>query len=286
MNGKKLAARRIAVFIAFAFGLSWLPWLLCRALGFLQSEAGFQLRTNFMMFTPAAGALLTRLVTKEGMANSYLRLNFKGNGKFYLLAFVLPFVYCALELLFYVVFLGAGIASGAEFEAVGVTPVGYGAAIFSNIANAAALFPIFMGEELGWRGYLYPKLKEVLNRPAAYAVGGIIWGLWHAPAIIDGLNFGKEYTGYPYVGILLMCLSCVPTGVIFMWLTEKTGSAYPAAFAHGVNNNAAGMITSLAVLDAGGDNIVKIFLVAVIAEYIVAAVCLTESMVSKKRVRN
>lgn len=286
MSDKKLAAKRILIFIAFAFGLSWLPWLLFRALGILQSEAGFQLRTNLMMFTPAVGSLLTRLVTKEGMANSCLRLNFKGNGKIYLLAFLLPFIYCTLETLFYVVFLGAGIASGADFEAVGISPVGYGAAIFSNIANAAALFPFFMGEELGWRGYLYPKLKEVMSRPAAYVVGGIIWGLWHAPAIIDGLNFGKDYAGYPYVGILLMCLSCVPTGVIFMWLTEKTGSAYPAAFAHGVNNNAAGMITSLAVFDTGGDNIVKIFLVAVIAECIIAAVCLTESIVTKKRIHN
>lgn len=286
MSDKKLAAKRTVIFILFTFGLSWLPWLLFRAFGVFQSEAGFLLRTNFMMFTPAVGSLLTRLVTKEGMANSYLRLNSKGNGKFYLLAFLLPIIYCSLETLFYVVFLGAGFASTAEFEEIGITPVGYVAALVSNTANAAALFPIFMGEELGWRGYLYPKLKEVMNRPAAYLAGGIIWGLWHAPAIIDGLNYGKDYSGYPYVGILLMCLSCVPMGVIFMWLTEKTGSAYPAAFAHGVNNNAAGMITSLAVLDTGGDNIIMIFLVAVIAEYLVAAVCFVESMVSQKRIRN
>ncbi|MDE6709716.1 MAG: hypothetical protein K2J76_04425, partial [Oscillospiraceae bacterium] len=97
MNDKKLAAKRIILFVLFSYGLYWIFAGLCDLLGILQDEAGIQLVTFFAMFTPAIGSLLTRLVTKEGMENSMLRLNLKGNGKYYILAIALPIIYTVVE---------------------------------------------------------------------------------------------------------------------------------------------------------------------------------------------
>ncbi|MDE5860530.1 MAG: CPBP family intramembrane metalloprotease, partial [Oscillospiraceae bacterium] len=189
----------------------------------------------------------------------------------------------AIESVLNVAVLGSKLDQNAVFELAGVSAVGYTASIFFNIAISLALFPVYLGEELGWRGYLFPKLKTVMNRPAAYIVCGIIWGVWHTPAIIDGLNFGKDYAGYPYAGILLMCVFCIGTGIIFTWLTEKTNSVYPAAFAHAVNNNATGLIVALSGTNTDESKVLQFFIVGTAAIFIVAAACIAETVIYQKR---
>ena len=282
MNDKKLTAKRIILFVLFSYGLYWIFAGVCDLFGIFQDEAGFQSATSCAMFTPAIGSLLTRLVTKEGMENSILRINLNGNGKYYLIAVAVPIIYTAIETVLNVAVLGSKFDPNAVFELAGVSVVGYTASIFFNIAISLALFPVFLGEELGWRGYLFPKLKTVMNRPAAYIVCGIIWGIWHTPAIIDGLNFGKDYAGYPYLGILLMCVFCTGTGIIFTWLTEKTNSVYPAAFAHAVNNNATGLIVALSGTN-DESKVLQFFIVGTAAIFIVAAACITETVIYQKR---
>lgn len=283
MNDKRLAAKRIVLFVLFSCGLYWIFAGLCDLLGIMQDEAGYQLVTSYAMFTPAIGSLLTRLVTKEGMENSLLRLNLKNNGKYYLLGIAVPFIYTAIETALTVAVMGAKFDPNAVFDLAGVSAVGYTASIFFNIALSLALFPVYLGEELGWRGYLFPKLKAVMNRPAAYVVGGIIWGVWHTPAIIDGLNFGRDYAGYPYVGVLLMCLFCIGAGIIFTWLTEKTNSVYPAAFAHAMNNNAAPLILALASGRDDESKVLQFFVLGTAAVFIVAAACIAERVIAQRR---
>jgi membrane protease YdiL (CAAX protease family) len=55
------------------------------------------------------------------------------------------------------------------------------------------------GEELGWRGYLLPKLMP-LGKWKAYVLVGIIWGLWHGPLVLAGFN----YPAFPVLGVLGM----------------------------------------------------------------------------------
>ena len=277
MSDKRLAAKRIWIYVLFSCGIFWILAGLCDLLGILQDDAGFQLVSALGMLTPAIGSLLTRLVTKEGIENSLLRLNLKGNVRYYVLAFVIPLIYSALEVALYAAILGARFDPAAFLRSAGISPLGYIAALLFNIAMSAALFPFFLGEELGWRGYLYPKLRAVTGRPAAYVIGGIVWGIWHFPAIIDGLNFGKDYSGYPYVGVLLMCIYCVFTGIIFAWLTEKTNSVFPAAFAHAVNNNATSLIIGTAELDTDKSGAPTVFLVGTLAVGAIAAICAVSS---------
>ena len=52
---------------------------------------------------------------------------------------------------------------------------------FLNVAAGA-------GEELGWRGLLYPALRRRLAPVPACLLGGVIWGVWHArPQLWSGL---------------------------------------------------------------------------------------------------
>ena len=105
-----------------------------------------------------------------------------------------------------------------------------------TIVQTSLLSFAALGEELGWRAYLMPKLIGVCGRKKALLLGGVIWGLWHAPLTCIGHNFGTEYPGFPYLGILLMCIECTMMGTILTWLTIRVGSVWPAAIMHAVNN--------------------------------------------------
>jgi len=83
---------------------------------------------------------------------------------------------------------------------------------------------------------MIPKMIKLWGLPKAIIFGGIIWGVWHAPLTVKGHNFGTDYPGFPYVGIALMCIMCIFIGMMFTYITIKSGSIWPAAIMHAVNN--------------------------------------------------
>ena len=93
------------------------------------------------------------------------------------------------------------------------------------------------GEEIGWRGYMLPRLLRLTGIPAAVVVSGAAWGLWHAPVILLGYNYARPGMG----GVLLMVIGCICVGAWFSWLRIRGGSVWPAVFAHGALNAAAGL---------------------------------------------
>jgi membrane protease YdiL (CAAX protease family) len=98
--------------------------------------------------------------------------------------------------------------------------------------NALAAF----GEEIGWRGFLVPALRRYGTWPALL-ISGAIWGLWHAPVILLGYNFGRP----DITGVLLMTGGCLAWGVLLGWLRLRSASLWPAVFAHGAMNATAGL---------------------------------------------
>jgi membrane protease YdiL (CAAX protease family) len=83
-------------------------------------------------------------------------------------------------------------------------------------------------EELGWRGFLQPRLiRSGFSLWFAMIITGAIWGLWHAPVMMRG-----QYPGHPYLGAFLTVPYCVLLAIIFGWLRIGSGSVWVAAVAH------------------------------------------------------
>ncbi len=101
--------------------------------------------------------------------------------------------------------------------------------------------PFMLGEELGWRGYLY---KATAQWPALERIllTGFFWGLWHAPLIAMGHN----YPGHPIAGIGLMVVFCVLLAFLFDWCRTRTNSVWGAAVLHGLINGSAGAMALFA----------------------------------------
>lgn len=198
----------------------------------------------FGMFAPTIAHLLTRLFTKEGFKNTYLGLNFKGNARYYIASVTVKLVEATIIMfLMWGIFMKE-ISFGDAFPA-GNWQLKTGTLLMQIAFSIIIFFPGF-GEEWGWRGYMMPKLVELMPKPLAVIVGGVIWGLWHAPLTVSGHNFGLQYKFYPWLGILLMCVFCILMNAFLTMLTERTKSIYPAAFCHSINNNiSAGVLLSI-----------------------------------------
>jgi uncharacterized protein len=91
--------------------------------------------------------------------------------------------------------------------------------------------PIFIGEEIGWRGFMTPRLVELFGKPGMLAAG-VIWALWHTPFILLGLN----YPAHPVLGHLIWIPVCVAGGTLLQGVVTRSRSIVPAALCHGVVN--------------------------------------------------
>jgi membrane protease YdiL (CAAX protease family) len=258
----KLDTRRIAIFILFSFGLSWGIGLIIYLTGGLVNSPEIIPDTNVVlalpllvvyMWMPAISNILTRVVTREGRENLLLQPYLKQGWKYWLIAWFAPSLLTLLGVVFYFALyphefsmsfdiiveqlatLEAQTGQPSPIPLGGVVALQFIAGIFlTPFINGIATF----GEEYGWRAYLQQKFMPLGFRPAMLIMG-IIWGLWHAPIIAMGQNYGLDYVGYPWTGILAMVGFTMFLGIFLGWVTEKAGSVYPAVIGHAVINGTA-----------------------------------------------
>ena len=241
------------LYVLLTFALTWTHMFAVVYPAAGGSTQVYQLLVMGCMFFPTACMLLTRLLKREGFTDLLIRPRLKGNGKYYLIAYLgLPAMVLLGAALYYILFpdkldWSAPIlrqqmaAAGTPYEAQAVPMK---TILLLQCAQAILLAGIIniipsLGEEWGWRGYMMPRLMETMRPIPALLVGGVIWGLWHAPIVALGHNYGTGYPGWPWGGIGAMCVFCTALGILLTWLTEKTGSCIPAAVAHGALNGTA-----------------------------------------------
>lgn len=252
-----LERRRIGVFLLVAFGLSWATAAVIWATGGLidspEIAEGITLATVLLatayMFGPAVGNVVARLATDEGWARHRLRPEFEGTMWTYAAAWLVPAGLTVVGAgLYFAVFPGQFDPTMAAFRdqmasmGVGIDPRLLAAI---QIVSALTIAPIInglfaFGEEFGWRAYLLPKLTPLGYRRAV-VLSGLIWGVWHWPILAMGYNYGFDYPGFPWTGMLAFLVFTVGTGTFLSALTVREGSVWPASVGHGAINAIAGI---------------------------------------------
>src|SRR2546428_7209094 len=246
----------IALYVILTFALSWGIWMGLRALG-----VPFTVRVLIGMFGPAVAATLVRLIRREGFADAGLQLTARGRrgaGLMYLAAYLTPPILIAAGIGLVLLLGYQHWAFNENLHALGrlITsltrqgrslPPGFNAdqlALTTILTQSILAFTLALpfnmiftfGEEFGWRGYLLPRLAPLGGIPAAI-ITGIIWGLWHAPLIVqDGYN----YPSHPWLGVVMMVVFTVALSMIFAWLRFRSGSVWPSTLAHAAFNAQAG----------------------------------------------
>src|SRR5215217_7801870 len=113
-----------------------------------------------------------------------------------------------------------------------------------------------LGEEIGMRGYLQPRLMS-LGRTRALLVVGLVWGTWHMPLYYFMAKL------FPVGNVLLFVPlfygTIVAASFFFGYLRIYTGSIWPASIAHAVHNAAWSTLAAFTVTSSAG--LVNLYLV-------------------------
>lgn len=124
----------------------------------------------------------------------------------------------------------------ARMEAIPATAVLVGGLFAAVFAACTVNLPFMLGEELGWRGYLY-QATGTWSALQRVLFTGVVWGLWHAPLILMGHN----YPDHPIAGIPLMVIFCTLLAFLFDWSRTRVKAVWGPCLLHGIINGSAGL---------------------------------------------
>jgi len=257
--------KKAMLFIGLTFFFNYLLVILYFAFGGKWVMPGALIVATAYMFIPMLVAIgVQKLIYKEPLREP-LGISFKLN-RWFLMAWLLPpviaFVTLGVSLLFPGVEYSSEMAGMFErFESV-LTPEQLEQ--MKTQADAFPVHPIWIGllqgliagvtinaiagfgEELGWRGLLQREFGY-MGFWKSSAIIGIIWGVWHAPIILQGHN----YPQHPLAGVLMMTIFTLLVSPIFSYVRLKAKSVIAAAIIHGSLNATAGL--SIMVVRGGSD---------------------------------
>jgi membrane protease YdiL (CAAX protease family) len=254
--------KKVKLFILITYGLSLLlAGVFYLAGGRLNTTSGFLMAVVYMYMPLLGTVIVQKLIYKKPILKP-LGIKFKVN-RWWIVALVLPIIISGLTFLVSILFPEvtfspslAGMIERYEttlpLEAVEqlkqlelnpsllLLMIGQTVIAALTINNLAAF-----GEEVGWRGFLYQEL-DISGFWQKSTFIGVIWGLWHAPLIVQGHN----YPNYPTWGAFMMIVFCILISPLFTYIRNQSGTVLGASLLHGAVNASAG----LAVMFVKGGN--------------------------------
>ncbi len=252
----KVNVKKVLWFIGLTFLFDWLlvGIFLTRG-GTYDNTAPALIMAVGYMFVPMLAALFVQKVIYREPVVQPLGISFKLN-RWFLVAWFLPVVLAVCAMGVSLMFPGVefslemagyyeklkGVLTPEQMEVMQEQAANFPVHPFwiallqgliaGPTINAVAGF----GEELGWRGFLQKELMPLGFWKSSYTIG-VIWGIWHAPLILQGHN----YPQHPTIGVLMMVIWCLLLAPILSYVRVKAKSVIAAAVLHGSLNATAGI---------------------------------------------
>jgi uncharacterized protein len=147
---------------------------------------------------------------------------------------------------------GAALALGvADLRSVDITPGGAVSWTTNLLITVAFMTVLFLGEELGWRGYLLPRIQQLTSRRRAALVTGFIHGCFHLPLILIATTYDEF--GSRWIVAPMAVATITMGGVFYAYLWDRTGSVWPVSMAHGAVNIMFGLGAGAVVASSEAD---------------------------------
>ncbi|MFB6134167.1 MAG: lysostaphin resistance A-like protein [Halanaeroarchaeum sp.] len=198
------------------------------------------------MFTPLVAGMVT--VWRFDLSLSGIGLRW-GSGRWFAIAAVAPIALAFATLGLSLSVPGVTLrAAGSLVPGISLPQgiVGILAALAVVVALGVTVNAFMaLGEEVGWRGYLLWELAPLGFWRASVLIGAV-WGLWHAPVILEGYN----YPSFPVLGVAAMTLATISFSVVYTYLVVRARSVLAAVFFHGVFNASGGLVFAFAATNS------------------------------------
>lgn len=247
--------KKLSKYLLWAFGVAWVFQIIAGILYHKGNSMGYSAVLAVSMFAP----LLAAVLSGAEIRSIGWKPHIKGNLRWILVAWFAPvalgaagaalyflLVPNALDTTFAYIRISLGVESLSQLESAGLSVQLYACiGAVSAMTYAPFVNMLFaVGEEAGWRGTMYPILKEHFGIVKGRLIGGAVWGVWHWPImLLAGYEYGTTYWGAPVTGLLLFCVITIAMGILFDFLYEKTNCIWVPALCHGAINAFAGVPT-------------------------------------------
>jgi hypothetical protein len=212
-------AHPIAAYFVLAYGIAWIGSIAAGGPTFIRGEP-MRFLDGMLMFAPMlagpsiAGILMTALVDgRAGLRDLWGRMRMWQVGPRWYAAAVL--LYPMLILLV----LGALTLASPAFA--------------PNVAVMGIAVGLLTGffEEIGWMGYVFPKMERAYGVLRAAVSLGLLHSTWHVVADYLGASTALGAYWLPHF-VFFMPVSMTATRVLIVWVYQNTGSVFMAQAAH------------------------------------------------------
>lgn len=174
-----------------------------------------------LMCIPGALSIVLRLILKSGFGDVGFRI---GKGRYYLYAMAIPLL---LALLVALISAALDIRNFSPVSLEQFTQLGPVLLPVLGLGLVGAL-----GEEVGWRGFLLPKMiSGGVKNP--YLFSGLVWASWHLPLIAFG---GFYQADNALLMALIYGVGIIAMSYVFSELRVRSGSVWVAAIVHAAHN--------------------------------------------------
>jgi uncharacterized protein len=211
----------LVTFFVIAYALSWAVWgtALAQEHGTLDWHLPGSLA--FLAVSAAALAVTASAAGRSGLRELAARLiRWRVGARWYIAAVLIPA-------------LPAGAAVALHVLAGGHHDTGALVPFTSAIPLLLTqLLTHLLTEELGWRGFALPRLRQRHGALTASVILGLVWAVWHTPLFL----LADTRQTYPYLGFVVMAVS---VSIMMTWIFDRTGgSILIAALFHAAMNTA------------------------------------------------
>ena len=195
--------------------------------------------SRFTMWCPGFAALCTCLLLRIPLGT--LGWDWPAR-RFLRIAYCLPLIYAAPVYLFtWLIIRGSFSLKTYEATMSGIYGLGRWPALGTFGVAMPLLFTITvigtavwaLGEELGWRGFLFPRLQQRFGFHGACLISGAIWAVWHFPELL-----WADYNAGTNAVFALACftVAVVAMACIMGYLRTSSGSIWPCVLLHSTHN--------------------------------------------------
>jgi membrane protease YdiL (CAAX protease family) len=229
--------KQILVYLLLVFGFSSLPYYLMIHTGHISAGNGFVV--FLVMWCPAFAAFATCRIF--GIDFATLGWNWRP-ARYEAWAYLIPILYALPVYIVAWAAIRGSFAFSAFAEpfgtAFGLPDWPRTAALFLAIPCYATLGVVgsmahALGEEIGWRGFLLPRLVKQAGFTWGCLLSGCIWAVWHYPGLLfSDYNAGTQ----PVFALTCFTLMVIADSYIMGWLRLKSGSLWPAVMMHASHN--------------------------------------------------
>jgi membrane protease YdiL (CAAX protease family) len=250
MNKKK-----IIIYLVITYALAWTIQSIVSVMSLkisdpLKAQSVFKGGMSVVMFMP----LLAALIANRGLKGMGWVPKLKGNIRW---IFYAAFIYIPLTVLGMVLFFAFfpdlidlnGSYTIKVYEEMGydlndiLSQSGMSYQTYLLVSSIGFIYGPFinmfvaLGEEVGWRGFLYPELEKGFGKVKTWLIGGAIWAAFHFPCMfIAGYEYGTNYLGAMWLGPIVFTVCCIALGMLEEMIYDKTKSIWFPALLHGSIN--------------------------------------------------